>query len=376
MPLGPGVYLFLDKKRGVLYVGKAVSLRRRVLNYFQRNLDPRIREMASRASRIKYEKTGNVLEALILEANLIKKYWPKYNVRDKDDRSFIYIVIPEGDFPKPFISRQREIAKFPQERVFGPYQSLSAIKAGLRIIRKIFPYSDCKINSGKLCFNAQIGLCPGACAGKISKEDYQKNINNLILFLKGEKRKLFKKLKSGNPSAIWSLKHLQDAAVIRSEEIALHAEKLNRVEGYDISHLAGKETFGAMAAFVAGKADKTQYRLFKIKKAPANDDLRALEEMINRRFNHPEWPAPDLILIDGGKPQVSHIAKTLKTRNISIPLVGISKYGGDKLVFPAKLKRSVKNLIAGRKNLLLKVREEAHRFAVKSSRRKRNKRNL
>jgi len=113
--------------------------------------------------------------------------------------------------------------------------------------------------------------------------------------------------------------------------------------------------------------------LFKIKKAPANDDLRALEEIITRRLRHAEWRYPDLILIDGGKPQISFISKTLKKQNINIPLVGISKFGDDKLVFPPKIKSSSKELIRSMKNTLLKIREEAHRFAIKASRRRRKK---
>ncbi len=380
LPLNPGVYLFLDKKGKVLYAGRATSLKRRVTSYFQKPLDPRIREMINKAARIKYKKTDNVLEAIILEANLIKKYWPKYNVKEKDNRSFIYIVIPKGDYPRPYLVRQRELQKFlPDVRVFGPYQSLFLIKTGLRLIRKIFPYGTClpaeasakagRIGSGKPCFDYQIGLCPGACAGKITKEDYKKNIDNIILFLKGGKNKLLKKLKKENPEAIQSLKHIQDVTLISREETSQIF--FLRIEGYDISHLTGKETVGSIVVFTNGTADNSQYRLFKIRSAPANDDLRALEEMITRRFNHPEWPTPNLILIDGGKPQIDFISKVLKKRNIAIPIVGISKFAGDKLVFPAKTKKSIKELIQNSENLLLKVREESHRFAIKASRRQR-----
>lgn len=259
--------------------------------------------------------------------------------------------------------------------VFGPYQSLSLIKTALRIIRRIFPYSTCRPLSGKPCFDYQIGLCPGACVGKISKIDYRKNINNLILFLRGEKKKLLKKLQKENPEKVQALKHIQDVSLINDLDSGiLNLEfwiSAKRIEGYDISHLAGRETVGAMIVFTNGIADKTQYRLFKIREAPANDDLRALEEVITRRFRHREWRFPDLIFIDGGKPQISFISKVLEKINIAIPLVGISKFGGDKLVFPSRLKTSIKELIEANKNILLKVREEAHRFAIKSSRRQR-----
>ncbi|MEK7566229.1 MAG: GIY-YIG nuclease family protein, partial [Patescibacteria group bacterium] len=352
-PLTPGIYMFLDGKRKVLYVGRAVSLRKRILNYFQKNLlDPRIKEMVSLARDIKYKKTENLLDAIVLEANLIKKYWPKYNIKDKDDRSFVYVAISKkDDFPKPIIVRGREVGKILSEpvnsqirkniginkisvrkqmQIFGPYQSLHLIKNALKIIRKIFPYSTCKIGSGKPCFDYQIGLCPGACVGAISKKDYKKNIENIAQLLKGNKKRLLKKLKKENPNQAMALEHIQDVALLSGSEFENLKLKIEnsakRIEGYDVSHLAGKETYGSMVVFANGEADKSQYRLFKIKSAPANDDLRALEEIILRRFKHDEWQRPNLILIDGGRPQVSFISKTLRNKNINIPLVGISKY--------------------------------------------------
>jgi excinuclease ABC subunit C len=373
MPNGPGVYIFLEKNNTPLYIGRATYLKRRVLSYFNKPQDYRIREMVSRAASIKYRKTDNLLEAVVLEANLIKKHWPKYNVREKDNRSFTYIVIPKTDFPRPLIARKRELEKFPQDRVFGPYQSLSLIKNALRIIRRIFPYSTCKIGGGKPCFDYQIGLCPGACIGAVSKENYKKNIDNIILLLKGENKKLFRRLKKENLEKISALKYIQDVSLIKDEFKNSKLKIKNsakRIEGYDISHFSGKETYGSMVVFLDNKPDKSHYRLFKIKEAPANDDLRALQEAIIRRFRHREWRFPDLILIDGGKPQVSFISKTLKTISVPVPLVGISKFGGDELVFPPQLKKSTKELIETNKNILLKVREEAHRFAIKFSRRK------
>lgn len=371
-PLAPGVYEFLGKGGKILYVGRATSLRRRVLQYFGKNVDPRIGEMVENAKDLKFHKTGNLLEAVILEANLIKKYWPKYNVREKDNRSFIYILISKKeDFPKPIIARGREVENADSNNfhIFGPYQSLNVITNALRIIRRIFPYSTCSPNQGKPCFDYQIGLCPGACVGAISKEDYKKNIDNIILLLSGKKRNLIKKLQKENPDKAKFLKHIQDVSLISREEN--FSRNFYRVEGYDISHLGGKETYGSMVVFTNNKPDKNEYRIFRIKEAPQNDDLRALAETLSRRFRHAEWRFPDLIMIDGGKPQIDFVSKVLKNIRINIPIVGISKFGGDKLVFPAKAKKSSKELIASMKETLLKVREEAHRFANKASRRRR-----
>lgn len=370
IPKRPGIYFWLDKKGRILYVGRATSLKNRLSQYFLKNIDLRIAEMVAQATDLKYEETDTLLEAIILEAKNIKKYWPKYNIVDRDDRSFIYVVIPKADFAKPLIVRGTDLKKFPETRakVFGPYQSFHLIQSALRLIRRIFPYGTCapagstsNLN-GKACFDYQIGLCPGACVGAISKKDYQQNINNIILLLSGEKKRLIAKLKQENPDKIKALKHIQDVALLTRED-DLGEHKINRLEGYDISHHAGKESYGSMVVFENGEANKNEYRLFKIKEAPAGDDERALSEMLLRRFKHGEWTMPDLIMIDGGTPQISFLSRVFKANNISVPLVGISKFGGDKLVFTPESKKPLRGLAENIKPTLLKLREEAHRFA-------------
>jgi excinuclease ABC subunit C len=377
-PKTPGVYQFIGRGNEVLYVGRAINLNRRLLNYFQKQLDPRLKEMVALAKKIKFVKTANLLEAVILEANLIKKYWPKYNIKDRDNRSFIYIVIPKKEYTRPFLVRGHELQKLSSNtaKVFGPYQSLSLINHALKIIRRIFPYSTCIINSGKPCFDYQIGLCPGACVSVISAQEYRKNINNIILLLSGKKKALFRKLKKDNPEQARALTHIQDVALLEKSDLESResmGSDIRRIEAYDISHLSGKETVGSMVVFTNGQPNKSQYRLFKIKKAPSNDDLRSLAEVIERRFHHQEWPWPDLILIDGGKPQIDFIYPILRNRQINIPLVGISKLQGDKLVFPVKSKLVFKTMTEARKGILLQAREEAHRFAINFSRKQRKK---
>lgn len=369
LPDKPGVYVFLDGKGKILYVGRATFLKRRVASYFRKDIDPRIREMTSLAVKIRHYVTETVLESFILEANLIKKHWPKYNVREKDDRSFVYIVITKADYPKPIVVRGKELRNFPggSANIFGPYKSLRIAGEILKIARRIFPYGICKPNQGKPCFHYQIGLCPGICIEAVSKEDYQKNIDNLILFLNGEKKRLMKKLMKENPEKVSSLKHIQDVSLIKNSEIGNWDLKIGnlakRVEAYDISHFAGKETFGAMSVFSGGEENKNEYRLFKIKNAPSNDDLAALKEMVERRFKHLEWRFPDLIVIDGGRPQVLAVSRFLQDNNIKIPMLGISKLQNDKLVFPLGTKKSFQELAEASKNILLRARDEAHRFA-------------
>jgi len=364
IPKKPGVYFWLDKRGQILYVGRATNLKNRLSQYFQKNIEPRIAEMVASATNIKYEATDTLLEAIILEAKYIKKYWPKYNVKDRDDRSFIYIVIPKTEFSKPLIVRGTDLKKFPATRakIFGPYQSFHLIQTALRLIRRIFPYSTCTPHSGRACFDYQIGLCPGACVDAISASNYQQNINNITLLLNGEKKRLTAKLMKANPDKIKALKHLQDVALLTRED-DLAEGKINRLEGYDISHHAGKESYGSMVVFEDGEAARSRYRLFKIKAAPAGDDERALAEVLLRRFKHPEWPAPELIMIDGGAPQINFLSRVFSANNIHIPLVGISKFGGDKLVFTAGAKKPLRDLANNIKPTLLKVREEAHRFA-------------
>lgn len=393
LTLSPGVYIWLDKENKPLYVGRATSLRRRVLQYFRKDIDPRIGEMVSLARVIKYHPTDTVLDSVILEANLIKKYWPKYNIQEKDDKSFIFLVIPQAssrresglrpaspaDFPKPFMVRGRELKNFPvpPSRVFGPFQTYTSLRTVLKIVRRIFPYSTCQpAGSGgealaktpKPCFDYQVGLCPGVCVGAISKKDYQKNINNILLLFRGEKNKLLKKLSKENPAAASALKHFQDVALISREESVGDEGKFNRIEGYDISHFAGHEVYGSMVVFINGQPDKSQYRLFKIKTV-GNNDLDALKEMMERRLKHTEWPKPDLILIDGGKPQVDYIFKVTEQYQLSVPLLGISKLNGDRLVYPPGTKNVFKDLAETIKRNLQQVRDEAHRFANGARRR-------
>jgi len=373
MPKKPGVYFWLDKAGVILYVGRATNLHSRVNQYFQESVDPRIAEMVNLASAIKYEVCDNLLEAVISEARYIKRYWPKYNVKDKDDRSFIYVVIlKRDDYPRPMIIRGQELKKFPPTKayVFGPYQSFSLIQNALKIIRRLFPYGNCRPHSGKACFDYQIGLCPGACIDAIGKKEYQSNIRNIVLLLQGEKKRLLKKLMKENPDKIKSLRHIQDVSLLaRDDDLSL--PKINRIEGYDVSHLNGRETYGSMVVFSGGEADKKEYRLFKIKEAPPGDDERALSEMLLRRLAHHDWLMPDLIMIDGGKPQIDFVNRILVHRNIHLPLVGISKLGGDKLVFAKGVKPSFKELAENIKETLLKTREEAHRFVIKAGRRAR-----
>lgn len=360
----PGIYFWLDSKGKVLYVGRATNLKNRLNQYFLSNIDSRIKEMVSIAKKVKTIETKTLLEAVILEAKYIKKYWPKYNIRDRDDRSFIYVVIPKKDFTQPLIVRGKDLDKYEkiEKDVFGPYQSFTLIKNALRIIRRIFPYSTCKANSGKACFDYQIGLCPGTCIGLADKKTYQRNIRNIKLLLDGKKELLIKKLIKENPDQVRAFKHLQDVSLLE-KDVNIVNTGFRRIEAYDISHFSGKEAYGSMVVFDSkGNSDKKEYRLFKIKNEFLSDDMRALSEVLERRLEHREWTYPDLFLIDGGLPQLNFLKNIFKKYNIE-NVVGLSKFSGDKLVFLKEADLKFKNKVKKNKEILLSARDEAHRFA-------------
>lgn len=407
-PNKPGVYLWRNAKKQPIYIGRASSLKNRLQGYFN-SKDSRIQEMVKTARSLDWQETNTLLEAVILEANLIKKHWPKYNVRDKDDKSFVYLAILKGDFPKPIIIRGRELEKYKGKKatdktmeLFGPFKSYRLLKTVLEIIRPIFPYSTCRSiaeipasrrDKPKPCFHYQIGLCPGVCINKADKKEYKKNINNLILFFKGDKKRLLAQLKkdnlsaSGGSEAITALEHVRDTALLSQSNSLLSKpsdlEKF-RIEGYDISHMAGKNPVGAMVVFENGGANSSEYRIFKIKGENTQSDTDMLKEVLERRLKHKEWEMPDIIFIDGGLAQVRAAKNVLDAFGSSaswrMPVVGLSKAGkhsassakDDKLVI-LNAKKVGKDILVSSKKLFQQVRDEAHRFAIKASKAQRHK---
>jgi len=361
-PEEPGIYLFKNKNKKPIYIGRALNLRNRLKNYLNPT-DLRIKQMTEKAVSLQIKTTKNLLEAIILEANLIKKYEPFYNVKEKDNRSFVYLVISQTAWSWPKIIRSREVDKYLLAKafVFGPLQSYSLAKNFLFLLRKIFPYSVCKLNQGKPCFHYQIGLCLGKCIGKISESDYQRLINALIDFLSGKIQKAKKFLKTYYPEKLPLLNQVEDTSLIINESPVFSLKQ--KIEAYDISHFAGKETVGGLVSFENGDFNPSAYKRFKIKNAAPGNDLSALSEVLERRFNHFEWGLPDLILIDGGKTQIKVVEKILNEKKIKIPVVGIAKFNNDKLVFGKNIKKSVKELLEISFNTLRKIRDEAHRFA-------------
>jgi excinuclease ABC subunit C len=308
LPAEPGVYLMRGAGGEIIYVGKATSLKSRVSSYFLKASDNKTARLVADIRRIDYQITPSVLEALILEANLIKKYQPKYNIREKDDKSFLYLAITKEDFPRPVLIRGLELGRMDRNKfkaIFGPYLSARSLRAALDLVRKMIPYSTCAPNQKRACFNFQIGKCPGVCIGKISRVDYARTIRNLLLFFQGRKtrvlanlKKEMKRLSQGSKferaatvrNQIRSLEHIQDIALLKREEptpeVGLAGEKFinifGRIEGYDISMIGGQHAVGSRVVFQEGGPAKSEYRKFKIKTVHGANDTAMLKEVLTR----------------------------------------------------------------------------------------------
>ncbi len=378
LPDAPGVYFMKDSKGKLLYVGKAGSLKRRVTSYFLRPHDSRIQKMVSEIRAIDYEETDTALEALILESALIKKFQPPFNVKEKDGKSFLYVEITKDKFPRVILVRGKDLT---QGKYFGPFTSASSIREALRIIRKIFPWSvhaPEKIGTFKRpCFDYEVGLCPGTCIGAGSRTEYMKNIRNIKLFFEGKKRQIVIQLKKEMKEAsaaleferaekfqrqIFALQHIRDVALISESEFNLPATTYQlqptRIEGYDISNISGTSAVGSMVVFENGAPNKSEYRKFKIRTFDASNDVGMMREVLRRRFQN-SWPLPQVILIDGGAPQVNVAHKVLAEFSLQIPIVGIAK-GPER-----KKNEFIGTIPAGVTPLtLIRVRDEAHRFAI------------
>jgi len=418
MPDTPGVYFFLDKQKKILYIGKATDLKSRVRSYFSPDLHatrgPIITKMVEKAHTIDWRVTDSVLEALLLEANLIKTYKPAANTDLKDDKSFNYVVITKEDFPRILLVRGKELGsqKFTKgsktpvhlsllgnsvtlQHVFGPFPHGLQLKEALRIIRKIFPYRDTclpapeQLAIGKRpkgCFNFSIGLCPGVCSGAISKTEYRNLVRRIVLLFEGKKSVLLKSLERDMKTAakeerfeeaarlrkqLFALQHIQDVSLIKDEyrkPVTQGSMQTYRIEAYDVAHLHGSSAVGVMTVVEEGAANKNEYRKFKLRSTKPGDDAGGLREILSRRLGHEEWPMPRLIVVDGSTAQLNTAEKVLNEYGIRIPIVGVTK---DEKHRPRDIKGD-REIITSREREILLANAEAHRFAIGYHRNKRS----
>lgn len=379
LPEAPGVYFFKDIKEEILYIGRATSLHDRVLSYFSNDLiatrGPLLVDMVTKASTVDFIQTDSVLEAIILESNEIKKHLPYFNTKEKDNRSYNFVVITDEEFPRVVIARGRTLDKLDEKELgysikyqFGPYPQGSLLRDALKIIRKIFPFRDAKaVLKHQESFYRSLGLSPNTDSPD-AKSEYQRTIRNLVLFFEGKKGKLIKTLESEMDgyaklqefekarnvrNTLYSLSHIQDVSLIKTEEDK-NIEGF-RIEAYDIAHMSGKDTVGVMTVVVNGEPQKSQYKKFKISK-DANNDTAGLREILTRRFTHPEWKFPDLIVIDGGLGQINTAKEVVK----DIPIISVVKNDAHK---PDHFLGDEKMVEKYTKDALF-ANSEAHRFAI------------
>jgi len=402
LPTTPGVYFHKDESAHIIYVGKAANLRNRVRQYFQasRLRDAKTDALVADIRDIDWLEVATELDALFVEAEMIRRYQPKYNILLRDDKSFVYVRIDKkSDHPTVRLVRRPldDGAEY-----IGPFQSKFIVDKALRHLRRAFPYSTHTGEKPKrACLQAQLGLCPGLEAGMTDIRDYRHNLNSLISYLKGNRVRVIKDLEKSMKALaknheferatkirnqLTTLKYLDNKVIFsdverldlaRDHALKALQELLDldkpplRIEGFDISHMSGTDNVASNVVFVAGLPDKPSYRKYKMRIA-GNDDFAHMREAISRRLSHgnvKKWGVPDLILIDGGKGQVSSAMKAMHEAGYSIPMIGLAKKYED-IIVPNFVGNDMKFKIInlGLKNeavkLLQRIRDESHRFAV------------
>lgn len=356
LPDVPGVYLF-KKGRTVLYVGKATSLRDRVRSYFDDDLiatrGPRVVDMVTKADRIAYETTPTVLEALVREAALIRKYRPRGNSEGKDDKTFLYAAVTEEEIPRVLAVRGKDIdfkacttGGQKLDALYGPFPSGAQLREGLRLIRRIFPFFDTpkpvgaksKHQAAKIEFNRQIDQYPRAFDAK----EYKRTMRHVKLFLSGRGKELRVMLDREMRQAanderfedaanrrreLFALDHIQDVSLIKDDSLESSRERTAgvRIEAYDTAHLAGTHAIGVMTVVEDGAPVKKDYRTFNIRGVKKNDDIASLKELLTRRFGHPEWAFPQAIVIDGGTTHKKAAEAALAALGLTIPVAAVVK---------------------------------------------------
>lgn len=393
LPDSPGVYVFYGPRGKVLYIGKATSLRDRVRSYFGDDLivtrGPLLVDMVTKAKRVKGIPTDSVLEALLLEAELIRRHQPIHNTELKDDKSFNYLVITKEEYPRLVVVRGHDLPN--QFRSggtlyqFGPFPHGGQFKEALRLIRRIFPFrATCIPGQGRPCFDAQIGLCPGVCTGNISSAEYRKTIRHIALLFQGKKKKLVRTLEREMKTyakreefekaakiraSLFGLQHIQDVSLIKDEFRNATMYRTVRIEAYDVAHISGTNSVGVMTVVEGGEAKRSDYRKFRIRAAAPGSDTDALKEVIARRLGHNEWPLPRLIVVDGAAAQMNAAKSVLEQYGVTIPIVGVVK---DERHRPKRIV-GLRTDITGREADILLANAEAHRFGVSYHRKLRSR---
>ena len=405
LPHTPGVYIYKNQEGTIIYVGKAIDLKRRVTQYFQRDdaLGPKTASLVAEIANISTHTVGSEIEALVLEASLIKKYKPKYNSQLKDDKSYTYIVISKGTFPLVYAAKRTNL-NTDEDTYFGPFPNGSAVRNILKTLRKIFPFYVKPNHPSIKCLYCHLGICPGP---NPDKKTYLKNIHGVKSILSGRFNKIKADLRRGL-KAYSKAEEYEKAAVVRDQLQSLEyitagwqhldalfsdinvaddkvsssleglrttllpyfpfLSSLYRLECYDISNFGPNFFVGAMTVFQGDRLASDEYRKFKIKTKESQDDQFMIREIVFRRLKHYDWEYPQIIIVDGGKPQLSAIYSIIKSfpesplRNIAV--IGLAKKF-ETIVINNHDKWVEINLPpdSNSLHLLQQLRDEAHRFA-------------
>lgn len=410
IPTKPGVYLYYNQKE-VIYVGKAKNLKKRTSQYFQsHHRDLKTAALVKDIAKIEFITTDNELDALFLESELIKRYQPRYNILLRDDKSTTYLKISNDDLPKISFTRN---PKDDGADYYGPFYNIYPVKQAMRYLRWIFPYlTDNYNNKNRSLLNSHLGLEP-----KLKTDDdrqkYLADIKKIKLYIRGKRKQIIVNLEK-QMNDLANAQEFEQAAVIRNKINQLNSlqnkvtigqmtsfqndkslvelgklfnlsDPPRRIEGYDISHMSGTNAVASMVVFTNGLADRSNYRRFKIK-IDQNDDFYNLNETLSRRSKK-KWPLPDLILIDGGKGQLSSAIKALKRTQLGVvPIFGLAKK--EELIIVSKEESNIElnqSIIESKRGdvleegdfylinldnsesiikLIQRIRDEAHRFAV------------
>jgi len=415
LPDAPGCYLMRDRQGRIIYVGKAVSLRKRVQSYFRRatlrHADPKLRGLVKSVADLEWIVVRNEAEALLTEGQLIKDYKPRYNVSFRDDKRFLLICAdPAAPLPQFKLRRLRQNER---ERVFGPYASSAAARATLDFVEKRFGIRKCApaepdAQTYRHCINDVVRYCAAPCIGKTSRAAYRERFEEACAFLRGERPQLLQEVRERMREAAArldferaialrdTLQMLQSAVRQRARVVAapeLKAEEgraalaalraaldLPRppevIEAFDISNISGTFAVGSLVCFEAGRPQRSRYRRFRIRTVGGSDDPAMIGEVIGRRFarlTREGGRQPDLILIDGGATQLRAARAALAKLNLALPSAGLAKRFEELYVAPERPPLALPADSPALK-LLQRVRDEAHRFALAYHRRLRAQR--
>ena len=402
LPDTPGVYLFKDAHGGLLYVGKAVSLRKRVASYVRpaAPLSPRIAQMVRAITDVEVRQTTSEAEALLLEAQLIKDRQPKFNVAFRDDKTYPMLKVTNEPFARLLVTRRRQADG---ACYFGPYPDATLMRQAVQFLRRVFPLRTCRTFPTSPCLEYHLGQCLAPCVGYIDAARYHRIVSDLLAFLEGQRQHLLRDLGRRMEQAA-RRQEFEEAARLRDQIQALTSviiakeksvaagpiEQLQaalklphlprRIEAFDISNIFGAYAVGSMVVFVDGKPSTAHYRHFRIEtgqgiSARGGDDCAMMREILRRRYSgslSTNLPFPDLVLIDGGKGQLAAACDELSALSLALPTIGLAKRF-EHIFLPGSDEPVILLPTSPVLHLVQHIRDEAHRFAIAYHRKLRGK---